>query len=148
VNKKDLELGMDRSITRRDFLEGATAGAIGGAVPADTTQSTPPNWSGGPTPPTGMGPDSSAQDSMLAQGIDQNDSRCYPPDLSGMRGRPPGLVRGPAPNARPRLERGRRRKHERDLRYGDCRWRNQRVSRGAFFPPRRGSVCTCSRKTG
>jgi spermidine dehydrogenase len=92
VDQKDRELGMDRSISRRDFLEGATAAALGAAVPAAGAQNktTPPDYSGGPTPPMGMGPDSSAQDSMLAQGIDQDDPRYYPPDLSGMRGSHPG----------------------------------------------------------
>lgn len=92
MDKKDRELGMDRPISRRDFLEGATAAAIGAAVPAAAgqTKTTPPDWSGGPTPPMGMGPDPSAQDSMLAQGIDQDDPRYYPPTLTGMRGSHPG----------------------------------------------------------
>jgi spermidine dehydrogenase len=95
VNSKDRELGMDRPITRRDFLEGtavAALGAVGAALPLPPQQKrpVPPDWSGGPTPPLGKGPDPSAEEPLLAEGIDQNDSRYYPPTLTGMRGSHPG----------------------------------------------------------
>ena len=74
---RDRELGMDRNITRRDFLNGValTIGASlvpGGLMAQDA------------------GPDLSAQDPLLAKGITPQDSRYYPPPLTAMRGNHPG----------------------------------------------------------
>jgi len=92
VDSKDRELGMDRPITRRDFIEGAAVTAMAAALPVK--QKIPmhmqPDWSGGPPPPLGKGPDPSAEDPLLAEGIDQDSSRYYPPTLTGMRGEHPG----------------------------------------------------------
>src|SRR5579862_5855848 len=77
MNSRDRELGMDRKILRRDFMQGAalTIGAsmIPGALRAQNS-----------------GPDPSPQEPLLAQGITQDDPRYYPPLLTGMRGSHPG----------------------------------------------------------
>jgi len=74
---RDRELGMDRKITRRDFLNGValTVGAslLPGSVMAQDA-----------------GPDLSAQDPLLAKGITEQDPRYYPPALTAMRGNHPG----------------------------------------------------------
>jgi spermidine dehydrogenase len=72
-------------ITRRDFMNG-TALAVGGTVLAaqggDQMLTIPP--------PVGKGPDPSAEEPLLAQGITPEDPRYYPPALQGMRGSHPG----------------------------------------------------------
>ena len=82
----DRELGMDRRITRRDFLNGVAL-AIGSSllpagVHADNLVA--------PPPPLGSGPDTSRQEPFLAKGITPQDPRYYPPALTGMRGSHPG----------------------------------------------------------
>ncbi|MGH9431968.1 MAG: NAD(P)-binding protein [Terriglobia bacterium] len=86
---RDRELGMDRPITRRDFLNGVAL-TLGSTLlpveaPADEGELTMPS-----TPPEGKGPDVSAQEPLLAKGITPQDSRYYPPALTGMRGNHPG----------------------------------------------------------
>jgi len=70
-SKKDL--GMDRCITRRDFLNGAALAIGATLVPAQGLfgQDVPTSW---------------AQEPFLGKGITQNDPRYYPPALTGMRG--------------------------------------------------------------
>jgi spermidine dehydrogenase len=63
MNKKDRELGMNRSITRRDFLNGVAVG-VGGAI-------APPHWL-------------AALDSQAY--APEKDPNYYPPALTGMRG--------------------------------------------------------------
>lgn len=63
MDKKDRELGMDRSITRRDFLNGVAIG-VGGAIAA-------PHWL-------------AALDSPAY--APEKDPNYYPPALTGMRG--------------------------------------------------------------
>jgi spermidine dehydrogenase len=84
-NHTDHELGMQRQITRRDFLDG-TALAIGAALPlmAQDTGFVRP------APPQGHGADVSSEPPLLAQGISEQDPRYYPPSLTGMRGSHPG----------------------------------------------------------
>jgi len=81
----DHQLGMKRSITRRDFLDG-TALAIGTALPLAAQDSGFVR----PTPPQGPGADTSAAPPLLSQGISEQDPRYYPPSLTGMRGSHPG----------------------------------------------------------
>ena len=86
---RDHDLGMDRRITRRDFLNGMAV-AIGTTLlpaggHADEGGLTLPS-----RPPEGQGPDGSAQDPLLAKGITPSDPSYYPPTLSGMRGSHPG----------------------------------------------------------
>jgi len=73
----DRELGMDRKITRRDFLNGVAL-TVGASL----------------LPGSGMaqdgGPDLSPQDPLLAKGITPQDARYYPPALTAMRGNHPG----------------------------------------------------------
>ena len=73
----DRELGMDRKITRRDFLNGVAL-TVGASL----------------LPGSGMaqdaGPDLSPQDPLLAKGITEQDARYYPPALTAMRGNHPG----------------------------------------------------------
>ena len=69
----DRELGMDRAITRRDFLNGASvaigsAGAIGAAAPASAHAADGPNGGASARRPVQM------------------DGEHYPPGLTGMRG--------------------------------------------------------------
>jgi spermidine dehydrogenase len=63
MNKKDRELGMNRSITRRDFLNGVAVG-VGGAIAT-------PHWL-------------AALDSH--EYAPEKDAKYYPPALTGMRG--------------------------------------------------------------
>lgn len=78
---------MARQITRRDFLSGAAI-AVGSTLlpPAQETGQELPV----PRPPIGRGPDSSAEETLLARGITPQDPRYYPPALLGMRGSHPG----------------------------------------------------------
>ena len=86
---RDRHLGMDRRITRRDFLNGvavalgATLMPVGGF--ADQGGLTVPA-----RPPEGQGADVSSQEALLAKGINEQDPRYYPPALTGMRGSHPG----------------------------------------------------------
>jgi len=76
-SKRDKELGMERRITRRDFLNGVAVTVGASLVPVGAlTQDS--------------GPDASGQDPLLAAGITQQDPRYYPPALTGMRGSHPG----------------------------------------------------------
>ncbi|HXW91130.1 MAG TPA: FAD/NAD(P)-binding protein [Terriglobales bacterium] len=74
---RDHELGMDRKITRRDFLNGVALSLGASLVPGD--------WLA-----QDAGPDLSTQDPLLAKGITPQDSRYYPPSLTAMRGNHPG----------------------------------------------------------
>ena len=65
MTKSDRELGMDRSITRRDFLNGVSV-AVGGAMIA----------------PASADAAEIVQQSAAARTVDEN----YPPALTGMRG--------------------------------------------------------------
>src|SRR5579872_6420801 len=78
-SKQDRELGMQRRITRRDFLNGMAITVGASLLPA-----------GALAQAAGSGADGSAQDPLLAAGITQSDSRYYPPALTGMRGSHPG----------------------------------------------------------
>jgi spermidine dehydrogenase len=73
----DRELGMNRRITRRDFLNGIAL-AVGSSVVRGGAHA------------QDAGPDLSRQDPLLAQGITQQDPRYYPPSLTAMRGNHPG----------------------------------------------------------
>src|SRR5215472_17202790 len=75
---EDRDLGMDRPIDRRDFLNGVAL-SIGATLFARQ----------------GLAADSAAaeassQEPLLAQGITPQDSRYYPPRLTGLRGSHPG----------------------------------------------------------
>jgi len=78
-SKQDRELGMQRRITRRDFLNGVAITVGASLLPA-----------GALAQAADSGADASAQDPLLAAGITQSDSRYYPPALTGMRGSHPG----------------------------------------------------------
>jgi len=78
-SKQDRELGMQRRITRRDFLNGMAITVGASLLPA-----------GALAQAADSGADASAQDPLLAAGITQSDSRYYPPALTGMRGSHPG----------------------------------------------------------
>ncbi len=69
---------MKPTITRKDFMNGVAL-AAGGALlrPLDLLADS-------------AGPDPTAREYLLAQGIDQSDPRYYPPGLAGMRGSHPG----------------------------------------------------------
>jgi spermidine dehydrogenase len=82
----DRDLGMTRPITRRDFLNGVAV-TIGASL---VTKPSLANELNVPPPPPGQGPDRSAQDPLLAAGINPSDARYYPPTLTGMRGSHPG----------------------------------------------------------
>jgi spermidine dehydrogenase len=71
------ELGMNRRITRRDFLNGIAL-AVGASVVSGGANAQDP------------GPDLSVDDPLLARGITQQDPRYYPPSLTAMRGNHPG----------------------------------------------------------
>jgi len=71
------DLGMDRNITRRDFLNGVAV-AIGASLLPDGLIA----QDSSPGAPLG--------EPLLAQGITQQDPRYYPPALTGMRGSHPG----------------------------------------------------------
>ena len=77
-SKPGSKLGMGCPIARRDFLNGVAMAAGASLLPfADLFAQ-------------GMGPDSSAEEYFLAQGITPQDPRYYPPALTGMRGSHPG----------------------------------------------------------
>ncbi|HLK33103.1 MAG TPA: FAD/NAD(P)-binding protein [Terriglobales bacterium] len=76
---RDPELGMDRAITRRDFLNGVAVTIGASLLPA-----------GLPALAADAGPDDSSQEPLLAAGITPEDPRYYPPALTGMRGSHPG----------------------------------------------------------
>ncbi len=71
---RDRELGMDRTITRRDFLNGAALAIGASLIPMHCM------FAGD------SGPDPSPLEPFLAQGITPHDPRYYPPALDGMRG--------------------------------------------------------------
>jgi len=75
---RDRDLGMDRPINRRDFLNGVGL-SIGATVIARE---------GFAAQPAAAHP--SSQEAFLAQGMTPQDSRYYPPGLTGMRGDHPG----------------------------------------------------------
>jgi spermidine dehydrogenase len=75
---RDRDLGMDRPIDRRDFLNGVAL-SIGATLIAGE------GWAA-----ESVGADASSQEPSLAQGTTQQDSRYYPPRLTGMRGSHPG----------------------------------------------------------
>jgi spermidine dehydrogenase len=75
---RDRDLGMDRPIDRRDFLNGVAL-SIGATLVAGK----------GLAAESAAG-DASSQEPFLAQGITPQDSRYYPPRLTGMRGSHPG----------------------------------------------------------
>ena len=74
---RDQDLGVGRRITRRDFLNGVAVTVGASLLPL-----------GGLAQESG--PDSSAQEALLAAGITPQDPRYYPPALTGMRGSHPG----------------------------------------------------------
>ena len=76
-DSRDHDLGMDRKISRRDFLNGVALTIGASLVPSGLAQQDP-------------GPDLSAQDPLLRKGIRQGDRRYYPPALTEMRGNHPG----------------------------------------------------------
>jgi spermidine dehydrogenase len=76
-----------RRITRRDFLNGAALVVGSSLLPCAHAIEQELSV---PRPPTGKGPDASAQEPLLAQGITPEDPRYYPPTLRGMRGSHPG----------------------------------------------------------
>ncbi len=76
-SKRDRELGMDRQISRRDFLNGVAVTIGANLLPRGVLAQE-------------SGADESAQDPLLAAGITQSDPRYYPPALTGMRGSHPG----------------------------------------------------------
>lgn len=76
-DSRDRELGMDRKITRRDFLNGVAL-TIGASLVPDVAAA------------QDAGPDLSPLDPLLAKGIRQQDPRYYPPALTDMRGNHPG----------------------------------------------------------
>ncbi|HWF38909.1 MAG TPA: NAD(P)-binding protein [Candidatus Acidoferrales bacterium] len=78
MDSKDRNLGMNSHITRRDFINGVAVAVGASMVP------------GGLAMAQDSGPDPSAQEPLLAQGITQDDPRYYPPALTGMRGSHPG----------------------------------------------------------
>src|SRR5204863_8704267 len=67
-NKRERELGMDRAITRRDFLNGIALG-IGGALSPGLLSNIP-----------------GLSQMLEAAGLDQDTAGYYPPALTGMRG--------------------------------------------------------------
>lgn len=76
-DSRDRELGMDRQITRRDFLNGVAL-TVGAAM-------IPPGLAA-----QDKGPGASAQDPLLENGVTPSDSRYDPSALTGMRGNHPG----------------------------------------------------------
>jgi spermidine dehydrogenase len=77
MDGKGEKQGSGCPIHRRDFLNGVALTIGASLLPADLFSQ-------------GAGPDSSAEEYFLARGITQQDSRYYPPGLSGMRGSHPG----------------------------------------------------------
>jgi spermidine dehydrogenase len=78
VKADDQKLGMNRPITRRDFLNGVAVTAGVSILPF------------GELLAQDKGADTSALEPFLAEGITQQDPRYYPPALTGMRGSHPG----------------------------------------------------------
>ena len=76
-DSRDREFGMDRRITRRDFLNGVAL-TVGAAM-------IPPGLAA-----QDKGPDASAQDPLLEKGLTPRDPRYDPSALTGMRGNHPG----------------------------------------------------------
>ena len=74
----DKKLGMGCPICRRDFLNGFAVAIGASLLPLEELLG------------QDYGPDSSAQEYFLSKGITQQDSRYYPPGLTGMRGSHPG----------------------------------------------------------
>jgi len=74
---QDRALGIDRQITRRDFLNGVALTVGASLLPGELLAQN-------------SGPDPSAQEYFLSKGITQQDPRYYPPQLTGMRGSHPG----------------------------------------------------------
>ena len=87
TRSKDQKLGMNRGITRRDFLDGMAL-TIGAALPLMGQDQDKNTFR--PPPPLGKGADLTAQESLLEKGITEQDPRYYPPALTGMRGSHPG----------------------------------------------------------
>lgn len=77
---------MTLPITRRDFMNGAAL-ALGSTLLSAAQES---NQLLSVAPPLGKGPDTSAEEPLLAGGITPQDPRYYPPALQGMRGSHPG----------------------------------------------------------
>jgi spermidine dehydrogenase len=77
-DSRDLELGMHRTITRRDFLNGVAV-AVGASI-------VPP----GKITPQDKGPDTSAHDPLFDQGLTPQNPRYDPPAQTGLRGNHPG----------------------------------------------------------
>lgn len=77
MDSNDRNLGMDRNISRRDLINGVALTIGASLTPAALRAQN-------------SGPDTSAQEPLLAQGIMPSDPRYYPPALTGMRGSHPG----------------------------------------------------------
>ncbi|MGA7626684.1 MAG: FAD-dependent oxidoreductase [Candidatus Acidiferrales bacterium] len=77
-DSRDRELGMYRRITRRDFLNGVALAVGASLLPANTRAS------------QDKGPDESADDPLLQQGIAPHDPRYDPPAQTSLRGNHPG----------------------------------------------------------
>ena len=84
-DSKDKELGMDRSIPRREFMSGVATGLVGLAVSRAFGGSSPDS--------SGMEPQTD-----LTGG-----DRSYPPSLTGLRGQYPGSFDSAHQSARRRL---------------------------------------------
>jgi spermidine dehydrogenase len=79
LNNKSTQSGTSQGrIARRDFLNGMAWAAGAAIVPKALGMTLDP------------GPDLSAEEHFLAQGIAPSDPRYYPPALTGMRGSHPG----------------------------------------------------------
>jgi hypothetical protein len=70
MDSHDQDLGMGRKIYPRDFLNGVALAIGVSAAPRAL-------WA------QNAGPDTSAQEPLLAQGITPSDPRYYPPELTG-----------------------------------------------------------------
>ena len=129
----DRDLGLGRSISRRDFLNGVAIG-VGGTLAS------------------GLLPDAL----LRAQAADQarGAARYYPPTLTGMRGSHDGSWEAAHAMRDGRFwsSVGTPDRHAGDLRSGGRRRRHQRPVRGAFLPAarrrsRRGSWCSTTTTT-
>jgi len=76
--RRELELGIDSNISRRDFLNGVAITIGATMLPSADLLA------------QASGPDSSAQEYFLSRGITQQNPEYYPPALTGMRGSHPG----------------------------------------------------------
>ena len=94
MSKNDRHLGMDQSITRRDFLNGVSV-AVGAGMIA-------------PTP-------ADAEEVLQRPSAQALQDANYPPALTGMRGEQCGRIRGRTRDAR-RQTMGHRARHRRVLR--------------------------------